>query len=177
MTYSVSGIKSFIGREGHGFNAYLHHDGRKIAFVTDHANGGCLSFDWLEPIAVAGADADALDAYCKTLPPVSTGGHGFHRGGVPIEDEPMDMDRDLFVTQLVEAEENAKAIRAALKRLLKKRVLFTLDGGVKQTKPLPVINEATLAACAARWPDSIILNRLPFDEAVKLYTELCVDFH
>jgi hypothetical protein len=46
--YSVNGIKSFIGMEGHGFNANLLADGKKVCFVIDGAQGGEYDFQWLD---------------------------------------------------------------------------------------------------------------------------------
>ena len=169
MSYSVSGIKSFIGREGHGFNAYLHHDGRKIAFVTDHANGGCLSFDWLaKDRDVAMADAKALEAHCKTLPQIDCG---------PLIvngcDVMLDADRDTFVTDLVSAVEVRRAMTASLKRLLSKRVMFVLDGTMKQTTVLRAITPEIRARVTATNPTATILNTMAFDDALALYVKHC----
>lgn len=49
MKFSVNGVKSFIGTEGHGFNANLLADGKKVAFVIDSANGGCYDWHWVNP--------------------------------------------------------------------------------------------------------------------------------
>ena len=46
MKLAVKNVKSFIGMEGHGFNATLYADGVKVAFVIDDANGGCYHFQW-----------------------------------------------------------------------------------------------------------------------------------
>lgn len=42
----LKSVKTFIGREGHGFNATLYINNKKVGFVTDHANGGELSIDF-----------------------------------------------------------------------------------------------------------------------------------
>ena len=44
--FSVKGLKTFIGREGHGVNANLYYKGKKVAFLLDSGNGGCLDIDW-----------------------------------------------------------------------------------------------------------------------------------
>jgi len=46
--FSVNGIKTFIGHEGHGFNANLLYKGKKIALVRDMASGGDYEYDWLD---------------------------------------------------------------------------------------------------------------------------------
>lgn len=45
-SYTVKGVKSFIGNEGHGFNATLYRDGKAVAFVYDDASGGPVAFEW-----------------------------------------------------------------------------------------------------------------------------------
>ena len=52
MDYKVKNVKTFMGTEGHGFNASLYRDGKKVAFIIDSAQGGCYDFqwtDWKEP--------------------------------------------------------------------------------------------------------------------------------
>ena len=44
--FTVKGLKTFIGREGHGVNANLYYKGKKVAFLLDSGNGGELDIDW-----------------------------------------------------------------------------------------------------------------------------------
>jgi len=44
--YSVKNIKRFRGMEGHGYNATLCRDGKKVAFVMDSGDGGEANFEW-----------------------------------------------------------------------------------------------------------------------------------
>ena len=46
--YTVKSVKSFVGMEGHGFNASLYRNGKKVAFVIDDANGGDYHFQWCD---------------------------------------------------------------------------------------------------------------------------------
>jgi len=46
--YVVKNVKTFIGMEGHGFNASLYRNGKKVAFVIDSAQGGCFDFQWTD---------------------------------------------------------------------------------------------------------------------------------
>ena len=48
MKYTIKGLKSFIGNEGHGYNVSLYRDGKKVAFVIDDASGGMVDFQWLD---------------------------------------------------------------------------------------------------------------------------------
>ena len=47
-TYTIKGLKSFRGNEGHGFNATLYRDGKKVCFVMDSAQGGEMDFEWCD---------------------------------------------------------------------------------------------------------------------------------
>jgi len=42
--YEIRSVRTFMGHEGHGFNAVLLRKGRKIADVHDMADGGCYSY-------------------------------------------------------------------------------------------------------------------------------------
>lgn len=46
--YSAEKVKRFTGREGYGFNAELHKDGKKVALVSDMADGGPFDWTWLD---------------------------------------------------------------------------------------------------------------------------------
>jgi hypothetical protein len=83
------------------------------------------------------------------------------------------MDRDMFVTQLVEQVEVANAMKASLKRLLKKRVMFVLDGTMKQTKAQPAITPEFIERAKKALPTATILNTMAFDDALALYVEHC----
>jgi len=43
---TIRKFKTFVGMEGHGFNAELMAEGKPVAFVIDDANGGCLNWHW-----------------------------------------------------------------------------------------------------------------------------------
>lgn len=45
--YSITAIKAFLGRDGHGFSANLLADGKKVATLLDEACGGQMRIDWL----------------------------------------------------------------------------------------------------------------------------------
>jgi hypothetical protein len=42
MKYEVKNVVSFMGRDMPGYNASLYRDGKKVAFVIDDGNGGCV---------------------------------------------------------------------------------------------------------------------------------------
>jgi len=105
--YTVRNVKTFIGMEGHGFNATLCRDGKPIAFVIDDANGGCLHFQWTIP-----AEEAVLEAVCKQMPPTEF-------EGMSITYNP-----DRLLSRLVDDHENDKR----LKRIAKKKTLFRVKG-------------------------------------------------
>jgi len=45
-TYEVKAVKFFIGIEGQGYNANLYRNGKKVAFVIDAGDGGCVTIQW-----------------------------------------------------------------------------------------------------------------------------------
>jgi len=57
--YSVKNIKTFTGREGHGFECSLYRDGKSIGKVVDVANGGSINF-YLDK-----EEIERLDKYCS----------------------------------------------------------------------------------------------------------------
>ena len=61
MKITVNAVKTFIGREGHGFNCNVFVDGVKVAFARDDAGGGCTDYDYL------GKTHDARRANCLLL--------------------------------------------------------------------------------------------------------------
>lgn len=159
--YSVTGIKSFRGREGYGFNANLHRDGRKVAFVMDEADGGELRYEWAgKDAATRAADQQALADYCATLQPVEFHGHS------------LTMNPDLFLSTLVEDAENAKRIERSLRIALKKHVLFVLDGKMLQSKAPP--SQELIARLTANNPGAVILNHLPPADALAQYRQYAV---
>ena len=152
--YTVTGIKSFRGREGYGFNATLHRDGRKVAFVIDQADGGECRYEWLaKDRTQAAADEQALTDYCATLPPTEFAGHT------------LAMNTDMLLSELVESAENAQRIA----RALKKHVVFVDEGTLLQSKAAP--SAALIAAIRQKRPSATILNDLPKGEAVALFTQ------
>lgn len=46
--YTIKNLKTFIGHEGHGYNADLYRDGKKVAFLIDAADGGELTIHWAD---------------------------------------------------------------------------------------------------------------------------------
>ena len=105
-TYEVKNVKSFMGMEGYGFNANLYRGKKKIAFVIDSGNGGCLDIDWVD------RDEEAiLEAHINTLPKVTT------------EVGDLNVDADWFITDCVSEWERQRDIRK-MKRQCETKILF-----------------------------------------------------
>lgn len=148
-TYTIASLKTFRGRQGQGFSATLLADGRKVATVTDEANGGAYWFTWLDKAAEA-----ELDALAASLPKRSLGaGYG--------DFQP---DRDTVLDDMVQAEQ--------LRKLLATKVVMARPDGevvtLTKVKPTPDV----LAMASARYPDHKLLNGLAFADAFAIYSAL-----
>lgn len=61
--YTLTKIKSFLGREGHGLNATICFNGKPVAFVCDDANGGPLDIDFGNPLQNAASHMANKDTH------------------------------------------------------------------------------------------------------------------
>jgi len=106
MTFTIKGLKTWHGMEGHAFQCSLYADRKRIAVVTEEATGGPMRWDVLEPEAVAA--------------------FGRHHGVADLLVGPrcakIDTDADMAVVNLVVEYESAKQLR----RWCKKETLFRL---------------------------------------------------
>tara|TARA_Y100000310_G_scaffold120945_1_gene119702 strand:- start:1136 stop:1810 length:675 start_codon:yes stop_codon:yes gene_type:complete len=107
--YEVKGVKSFLGREGYGFNATMYREGKKIAFVMDSADGGMYDWEWVDRKEEA-----ILEMNVATLPEQPSGIEG--------ADWTLKIDMDWFISGLVEDFENDKTFRTKCKT----KTLFSL---------------------------------------------------
>lgn len=142
LDYNVKGVKSFLGREGYGFNAILYRGKTKIAFVIDDANGGCYHYDWYDKTEDA-----RLREHCDSLPKQT------------IYDTEISVDPDMLMSELVDKFENDKRFS----RLCKNSTVFRLKGdpkdGYQVYKKVPY-NEAMKKLLVEKYGDTIeeILN-------------------
>ena len=74
-TYTLTKIKTFSGRDGHGLNATICRDGKPICFVLDEGCGGEMRHDFKNPLQNAASfhatthematqEEKALGVYC-----------------------------------------------------------------------------------------------------------------
>ena len=108
--YAVKNVKSFMGREGGGYECSLYKNGKRIGTVTDTAGGGMVDF-YLNK-----GEKEILDAHCLTLP---KWGSEFGDGK-----NEYDTDCDIFLSQLVRKFDEQKQY----KKWCKKQTVFSIDG-------------------------------------------------
>ena len=105
--YSVKNVKSFMGREGYGYNATLYRGKNKIAFLIDSANGGEVSIEFINK----DNEKELLEKHLKTLLQVDS------------EIGKLNVDAGWFVTACVEKWENERDLRK-MKRQCQTKTLF-----------------------------------------------------
>ena len=137
------------------FSADLYVDGVKIGEVSNRGHGGCNDF------GVYGADNRALmqkaEEFCKGLPSVNS------------YDIELKMDLEFFVTLLVSREISRKEFL----RLRKTKVVFK-KGEEIYTASVPKGKTPDENYCAGyqnHFPDVKVLNFLPIEDALALYTD------
>jgi hypothetical protein len=147
MTYSVKSVKTFEGMEGYGFNCSLYRGKRKVAFVIDEGNGGCLLIRWLDmdapkvthTVTWAGKDREVkmtpeekvLREHCESLPEYEFSGKTFG------------MTMDILINDLVNRHLEDKELR----RHCKKEILYRLKGdkpGTWRVRQVPYTPEVAL---------------------------------
>lgn len=157
-SYSVKGVKSFIGNEGHGFNATLYRDGKAVAFVYDDASGGPVAFEWKyrdgglvevetrthdgRPWTVKMTHEErAYHAFVSAMPKQS------------FEGMELDVTMDLHVSDLV----NDALLLKDVARMTKGKVAFIkADGKLYTAKCEPT--EKNIAAIKAKHVGCVVLN-------------------
>jgi hypothetical protein len=159
--YEVKAVKTFMGMDCPGYNATLYRGKKKVAFVIDNGNGGCLSIHWVdvneerivhhttnykgEPHSykVTPEEKLLLD-HCASLPDEEFMG------------EPMSISDEIFIGGLVDHYENQKW----LKRQCRTKTLFTTpdckEGEYRTIKNKfePRIKEYIMD----KYPEAVILN-------------------
>ena len=127
-TVVLKSLKTFIGMEGHGFNADVWINGVKCMLAIDSANGGCYEYQdyaYKSPKAdVIKANIKLLEDYIASLPeyPLEFDGKAYERDGKVVMMKP---DMDSFINDLVIALEVAKEEKKKL-NLMKRAILVGL---------------------------------------------------
>ena len=110
--WTVAKVKTFMGREGHGFNCELRYKGDPVCFIINSADGGDFRWQWCQAMSDV---KTRLAVLVKALPKwvdKCTGPEGITQ------------NEDMWLEGLVNDQANA----AQLKKWCKTSVVFTLDG-------------------------------------------------
>ena len=164
-TYTVKGIKTFVGMEGHGYNASLYRDGKLVAFVIDDASGGSLQIEWKDvsnglvevetkdykgnPWVVKMTNEEkALHEHATSLPP-SVCDWIDPDTGRPAE---LSMTSELFIEGLV----NDALLIKDVAKMTRGKVAFVRDGKLYTVKC--ELTVANIAKGKERNPGAVVLN-------------------
>ena len=150
--YSATGIKTFRGMEGEGFNATLRHDGVRVADCIDSGDGGGVIMRFS-----AREHKEALLQFVETLQrePFK---------GVP---ESLKVDESLFIGCLVAHEIERKALHRMCKQKTLYRIPGDEDGNWRVVdRPFSPTLRATILARSGK--EAIFANELPGVCAPKL---------
>lgn len=117
--YSLKGVKTFRGMDGHGLNATLCRDGKAVAFLVDEGSGGMLYFDWTDRKGGTSVEEDLFKAFIEA-----------ERLKIPADKKDEfgsnvreSWNGEYWVNGLVDEMENQKR----LKRLCRTKTCFQLD--------------------------------------------------
>lgn len=179
--YTVSGIKTFTGMEGSGFNANLLRDGKKVAEVIDDASGGPLMIHWADekatPVKCECRDYKdemvtrhmtpeeaKLNAYILSLPAAPAGFVG--ADGKEVVMFPND---EMFIGDLVNDVLTRRSVERRLKSLMKNKIVYIDGGALYTSKALtPAQMAPALVQFKAKKPEFNYLNDKPIEEALAL---------
>ncbi len=139
--FSLDIKKTFMGREGHGFNAILNWKGKKVAEVHDMADGGMYNFYWSSPRSEAETRfTELVNALPKTESQYFKDGFNY--------------DNDSAVAFLAEVDE-------LLKRIKRARTPKVIVSNGKETFEYRYKLDGTLRQhIMAKYPDALIWNDL-----------------
>lgn len=141
---------AFSSEETNCYSANLYVNGRKIDSVGNDGHGGPDRFHG-DHAAFATADA-----WCKANLPKWEGSKG----------EALDTDLEMRCGQIVDEWLTARDLKTAFRTKVLMR--DPADGNLYAVKHRGRI-EVTIAGIGKRHPGAVILNALPFDEALTLY--------
>lgn len=163
MKIELKGIKHYpsMSEETNCYEASLYVDGVKIGTVSNRGTGGCDDF-YGDRAAFATADE-----WCKTnLPPytLDVGGES-HSGPTDLE---------MHCANLLEEHIITKDLKAAMKNsalftLPEQRGLFQTGYKAQRGKKKTAPDDALFAHVRKNHQGAVILNTLPFSEALTLY--------
>ena len=183
--FTLKGLKTFMGMDCPGINASLYYKGKKVAFLIDEGNGGCLNVEWqiecvndrpTVPATVKEAKI-AMEDLINSLPKVTweevseASGNDYGSTGT------YDINEETFCNELIDSALKVKEF----KKLIKKISVLTVNNEIASYKAkadqldsMITVNgkESTFRNFVNGESDiKLILNDLPTDEAFALYKQ------
>jgi hypothetical protein len=146
-----------LSEETTAYEAVITVDGVPAFHASNRGKGEADLFRPLEPFDKTRPLLRAAEAYAKTLPPLPA------RDGLPE----LPMNLELLIGELIDD----KLLAADLTKALKKKALFIKDGKVMETYKGGVALSVLIAHVEAKYPGLPLLNKLPFEDALKLYSD------
>lgn len=134
--YTVRKVKTFVGHEGHGFNAELLRDGVPVAFALDEGNGGGVRFDWYDrtyaPFKLERTDGG--NPVTLKIPVEAAVLHEHIKGQTRTAyGEAFPLSMDMFVSELIDAYETERTIKRKCKKTTCYRLVGQKPGEYMQT--------------------------------------------
>ena len=170
--YEIKGLKTFMGMEGYGVNASLYYKGKKIAFIIDDGNGGCLNIDYLDAKKYSYVPPHITE-FLKTLPSFTNKEQGFEFR----EDEIDRIDEEDFCNILI----NHKLDQREFKKCLNKVSVLTDDDKIStyKAKASDLDKKYNFKEGIMTFRDyvlrdksiQLILNDMPKDDAYDVYMQ------
>jgi len=170
--YSLKAVKTFHGHDGNGWEANLYHDKKKVALVVEDGWGGELQFHWVDndapkvecdgigyqekPMTFTDTPEEALFRnYCLTLPKWK------------CIDEMVYTCMDVCLSNMVDKVLTEREVKKLIKKVayIDGPDIFTLNCKGN-------LAEHYTPSILSRHPEAVILNTMPLDKAVELYTTL-----
>ncbi len=162
--YTIKSLKTFMNRQP-GFNVTLLRDGKPVADVVNAGDGGCFRFNWMDPspaTVTARFHSGGNDhVYRGTVEEARLWEHVRTLPKIKVFELELDVDPDMFVEGLVQDLETERQ----LKRWLKAPVAIV---GSKILRWKGVMRPGVSAQIKLQHPNAIVLNDLPFEEALRL---------
>ncbi len=175
-TFTVKNIKTFTGREGYGYSCNLYLNNKKVAVVTDNADGGPLDIFWNGPkifdvttrsldfeisqeyLTHKGTEAESiLEKMIMELPMISIQGS-----------QPFYSNSEIFIDDLV----NDTLLQQKISRILKKEIFILENKQIFSYKIKPTQDSVKINNYIAKnKPTAIIINEKPIEEVVKIFKE------
>jgi len=154
---SVKGIKSFVGNEGHGYNATLYADGKKVAFVIDDASGGQTQFQYEgKTREERAANEKIVTDFIKALPPQAIGADAPQWEKDLYPSGLREINLDIYIAGLVDNFEVAKRLKSLKKAYVLYRLNDCKEGEFYKTKHLNNPDSVKTRVLAAH-PDAVFM--------------------